>query len=554
MRPFAGVLACFAMLPMATAPAAATPTPLLSPRVDKAIEARIAAGEYPALVVAVIDGERSHVYGFGTLANGAAPDGDTVFEIGSLTKTFTATLLAQALTAGPLTLDTPVAKLLPGFTIPARDGKRITLGELATQFSGLPRLPGNLRPADPHDPYADYDAADLKSFLAGYTLSRDPGAKYEYSNLGFGLLGYALAQHAGTTYGDLLQTRILKPLGMHSSGIALDAAMRSHLAPGQDSQGQPAGTWSFGALAGCGAIKSSGSDMLRYLRANMRADAALHAAMALAQQPRRDLGQGERIGLAWMTRHTPHGDIVWHNGMTGGYASFMGFSGDGQRGVVVLTSTQRSVDDIGFAMLLPDSPLAAAQTQVKMDAQQLDAYVGQYRLSPRFVLKVFRGDDQLYAQATGQGAFPIFPSARDAFFAKVAAIRIDFQRGDDGKVASLVLHQNGHDSPAPKLSEAELEKSGEPKAVQLDAATLQQYVGHYQLVPGMVFDISVKRGQLMARLSGQPALPVQASARDEFFYTAVDARLSFKRDAKGKITALVLHQNGMERRAPRIGD
>lgn len=193
--------------------AAADSSSLLPPRVEKAITARIATGEYPTMVVAVGDGDRSHVYGFGKLANGKAPDADTLFQIGSVTKTFTATLLAEAVERGEVKLDTPVAKLLPGFTFPSRNGKAITLGELAMQDSGLPRLPSNMLHANSSDPYAEYDAAKLKAFLAGYKLPRDPGAKYEYSNLGLGLLGHALARHAGTSYAKLLQLRIFGPLG-----------------------------------------------------------------------------------------------------------------------------------------------------------------------------------------------------------------------------------------------------------------------------------------------------------------------------------------------------
>src|SRR5262249_33330175 len=157
---------------------------------------------------------------------------DTVYEIGSVTKTFTATLLARAVLSGRVTLDTPVARLLPGFKIPSRGGKGITLGHLATNRSGLPPLPSNLLGQDPHNPYADYDAAKLKAFLAEYELPRDPGAAYEYSNLGFGLLGFALAQFERTTYDTLAETEILKPLGMGMSGTTLTQAMRERLASG----------------------------------------------------------------------------------------------------------------------------------------------------------------------------------------------------------------------------------------------------------------------------------------------------------------------------------
>lgn len=204
---------------------------LLPKRVEQAAQERIAAGTYQTLMFGVADGDKSDVVAFGKLENGKVPDGDTVYEIGSITKTFTATLLAKAVTSGRVTLDTPVAQLLPDFKLPSRDGTQITLGDLGTQHSGLPRMPSNILPKDPANPYADYDAAKLNAFLADYQLPRDPGASYEYSNLGFGLLGYALAQSEHTTYGAMVDQQILAPLGMTMSGTALTDAMRTILRP-----------------------------------------------------------------------------------------------------------------------------------------------------------------------------------------------------------------------------------------------------------------------------------------------------------------------------------
>jgi CubicO group peptidase (beta-lactamase class C family) len=270
----------------------------LPERVEKAAQERIEAGTYQTLVFGVVDGDKSEVVAFGKLDNGKAPDGDTVYEIGSITKTFTGTLLAQAVLAGRVTLETPVAQLLPDFKIPSRGGKEITLGELATQHSGLPRLPSNLQPKDPANPYADYHAAELKAFLAGYELPRHPGVSFEYSNVGLGLLGYALAQSEHTTYGAMVAEKLLKPLGMTVTGAVFTDVMRAHLAPGHDDTGKAAKNWDFDALAGAGAIRSTANDMLRYLKTNMGIDQSpLTAAMKLAQRPRRDMAKAMRIGL-----------------------------------------------------------------------------------------------------------------------------------------------------------------------------------------------------------------------------------------------------------------
>lgn len=520
---------------------------LLPERVAKAAQDRIADGMYQTLVFAVMDGDKSEISVFGRLDNGKAPDGDTVYEIGSITKTFTATMLAQEVLSGKVNLDTPVAKLLPGWTIPSRGDKQIKLGDIGTQHSGLPRLPANLTPKDPANPYADYDAAKLKTFLAGYTLPRDPGAAYEYSNLAFGLLGYALAQSNHTSYSNLVAQRILSPLGMSLSGTAFTDTMRAHLAPGHDEKGKPAKNWDIDALAGAGAIRSTANDMLRYLKANMNEGASpLGAAMKFAQQPRAEMGKEMRIGLAWMTTSK---NIVWHNGGTGGYRSFIGFTTDGKHGVVVLTNAEMQVDDLGFAALDNAAPLAAAHKSVTLATAALDTYAGTYKLADKFFIKIFRMGDDLYAQGTGQGAFPIYASAPDEFFAKVANIAISFKRDAKGDVNALVLHQNG-DHQALKLSAAELPP--EPKVATLDAAAMQTYVGKYRFDFGAVLDVTLSGNQLAAQLTGQPSIPVYPSAKDEFFYKIVDAKLSFERDAAGKVVAVVLHQNGRDMRAPRL--
>jgi D-alanyl-D-alanine-carboxypeptidase/D-alanyl-D-alanine-endopeptidase len=513
---------------MTSLPANAGPLP---ERVEKAQD-RIAAGTCQTLVFGVVDGDNSEVVAFGKLDDGKAPDGDTVYEIGSITKTFTATLLAQAVLSGRVTLDEPVAHLLPDFKIPSRGGLEITLEQLGTQHSALPRMPSNFVPKDPANPYADYDAAKLKAFLAGYQLPRDPGASYEYSNLGFGLLGQALAQLEPASYGAMTGEKILKPLGMTMSGTMFSDAMRTHLAAGHDSTGAAAKNWDIDALAGAGAIRSTANDMLRYLRANMGIDQSpLAAAMKFAQQPRSDMTKTMRIGLAWMT--TKKG-IIWHNGETGGYQSFLGFTADGRRGVVILSNTAVDVDDLGFATLDASAPLAPAYKAIILPSAALDDYLGTYKLADKFLLKVFRINDGLSAQATGQAAFPIFPSAPNEFFAKVAGISMSFRRDPAGAVE------------APKLS------ASEPKGIAFDAATFRDYVGKYQFDFDGVLDVALKSDRLEAQLTGQAAFPIFASSKDKFFYTVVDAQLDFERDAAERIVAVVLHQNGRDMRASRM--
>ena len=538
----------FAFLIAVSAVAAQPPAPdARTQRVYSAAQERVAAGEFPAIVVATVIDGKTDIRAFGKLDDGKPADAKSVFEIGSITKTFTGSLLADEVHSGTVGLEAPVGKLLPGFSIPERSGKPITLLDLATQTSGLPRLPTNMG-ASAENPYADYGAAKLKTFLAGYKLTRDPGSQYEYSNLGFGLLGYALAQQEHSDYATLLKRRILDPLKMTDSGVSFSPDMRAHLAVGHNALGKATGNWDFDALAGCGAIRSTAQDMVRYLRANMGLDnSPLDAVLGGAQQPRRDVPNG-RIGLAWMTRKSADGDIVWHNGMTGGYASFIGFDAKKTRGVVVLTNTMQAVDDLGFAALINDAPLAPVHKTVSLDPAVLKDYVGDYQLGEHFFLNMSLHDGQLLGQATGQGAFPLFASAKDEFFAKIVDLSVSFQRGANGSVSGLVLHQNG-DHPATRVDASKAGAS--PARVTLEDAVLRGYPGHYELAPGADLELMLKDGQLYAQLTGQGAYPIYATAKDHFFYTVVDAQIEFHRDAAGKVVSLTLHQNGRDLDAKR---
>jgi CubicO group peptidase (beta-lactamase class C family) len=421
---------------------------LLPARIVDEARQRVNARWYPSLVVAFIDGTNSEIASFGKLDDGAVPDGRTVYEIGSITKTFTAALLADAIESGRVTRDTAVATLLPAFSIPTRKGKYITVADLATQSSGLPYMPDNLTPANSSNPFADYDVTKLKSFLAAYELKRDPGDAYEYSNLGFGLLGFALTQPQ--SFGDVVRAKILEPLGMTMTAVGLDDAMTAHLARGHNRRNRPADNWKFDVLAGCGGIDTTAEDMLRYLKANMDGEGKTPSrAFRLAQQPQRDVNSTERIGLAWMTRAAKPDDVIWHNGTTFGYASFIGFTANRKRGVVILTNISESVDDLGFAAL-SDAPLRSYKV-LPLSADALTAYAGVYKVADGGLIEVFLRGGQVYAQALGEDGIPLFPQLIDEFFTRIDGFHLIFRRNEKGQVSTLVLRQKD-DRIAIKLS------------------------------------------------------------------------------------------------------
>lgn len=387
-------------------------------------------------------------------------DGDTVFEIGSITKTFTTLLLADMAGRGEVSLDDPVAKYLPEtVTVPERGGRQITLTDLATHTSGLPRLPGNLEPADLENPYADYTVEQLYAFLSDYALPRDIGSQYEYSNLGMGLLGHALARHADTDYGSLLHERVLAPLDMLSTADTVYPDMKSRLANGHDQTLAPVAGWDLPTLAGAGALLSSVNDQLNYLEMLLGArPSSLQAALATTLTTRRPTDQNDETGLGWVISCSGNSQLIWHNGGTGGYRSFLGFMPAKGIGVVALsnTSTEIGVDDIGRHLLDPSMPLAQPPKErvaVAIDPAIYDGYVGDYSLSPGFVLTVSRQGNSLFVQATGQSKLEIQPESETAFFSTDVNAQIIFDVDAVGQAKSLTLHQNGMEQPAARVAD-----------------------------------------------------------------------------------------------------
>lgn len=411
---------------------------------------RVESGRAVGMVAGVIDEKGRQVIASGKVSiDGThAPDGDTVYEIGSVTKVFTSLILADMIEKGEVKPDDPVSKFLPPTAkVPSRNGRQITLLDLSMQVSGLPRLPDNLKPADMTNPYADYDAAKLYEFLSRYSLTRDPGEQYEYSNLAVGLLGHALALKAGMSYEELLRRRIFDPLGMRSTSITLSESQKKRLAPGYDAALKPVKNWDFAVLAGCGAVRSTVNDMLKFVAANLElTDTPLKSAMRRMRSVTKAIGEEDmEIGMAWHVLTKFDTRIWWHNGGTYGYRSFVGFNPAKNEGVVLLCNTFLDNDDLSRHLLERQYPVASFQKEVPVDAAVLERYVGEYELTPAFKITVTRTGSRLFIQATGQPSFEIFAQSESEFFLKVVDARITFSK--DG----LILHQNGTDRNAKRV-------------------------------------------------------------------------------------------------------
>ncbi|MEO5820631.1 MAG: serine hydrolase domain-containing protein, partial [Vicinamibacteraceae bacterium] len=312
-------------------------------------------------------------------ADGPAPSADTLFEIGSITKVFTALLLADMVERGEVAFDDPVSRLLPRLTLPTRDGRAITLADLTTHTSGLPRLPSNLDVGALDNPYATYRAPDLHAFLASYALTRAPGSQWEYSNLGVGLLGHALAVKAGTTYQDLVRRRVFGPLGMRDTTITLSAAQRQRMATAHDGALHPVSWWDFDALAGAGAIRSTASDMLTFAAAAMGGDSPLKAAFARMTTLRRPSRQPATQQLAgWVAVLAMGRELLAHDGGTHGFRSSLMVDVANKRAAVAWINGPQDINDVAGHAVEPSIPLRSLsppRTEITVEPETLADHV-----------------------------------------------------------------------------------------------------------------------------------------------------------------------------------
>jgi D-alanyl-D-alanine-carboxypeptidase/D-alanyl-D-alanine-endopeptidase len=460
----------------AATPAPAPPRPQLPANwvapadatIAELIDARIAQRRGEGIVVGVLDRSGRRIVARGPGGSAAPFDARTVFEIGSMSKIFTALLLADMVAKGEVSLDDPAEKYLPaGAKMPERNGRKITLRDLSNQHSGLPRLPSNMPFGNPEDPYADYTEKMMLDFLGGYQLTRDIGSQFEYSNLGVGLLGYLLGRAGRSDYETMIARRITGPLGMHDTAITLSPGQRARFAQGHDQYMRPTAPWTLPTLAGAGAIRSTITDMLIFVGAALNPKSPLAPAMKLATAERWPLGApGRAIGLGWIISEPEKGrETLFHNGGTGGFRAAMVLEPAKASAVVVLTnaSVEPSSDDLAMHILLgtplqplvpvpPAPPPQVARTKVALPPAELDRVVGRYEFAPGITLSVEREGTGLKAQLTGQPPLPIFAEAPLSFFLRATDAQLRFTAGADGKVTGVTLIQAGQPQNAKRIT------------------------------------------------------------------------------------------------------
>jgi D-alanyl-D-alanine-carboxypeptidase/D-alanyl-D-alanine-endopeptidase len=414
------------------------------------------------IVVGIVtpEGRRVIVRGTSGRSDGAELSGETVFEIGSVTKVFTSLLLADMARRGEIDIEDSVSSHLP-VKVGAGSDRAITLADLATHTSGLPFWPSGI-PATREGALsmATYSVDRLYEYLAGFDIPADVGTKWAYSNIDAGVLGLALAHRAGTTYEALLESRITGPLRMKSTAVTISQEMTSRMAVGHDAGFKPAPRWNVPALAGAGSLVSGASDMLAFL-ASFGQSSVSSAALPTMLATRRQ-GPGIPQALGWWIVSTSPSDkgILVHDGGTLGFASSVAYDPETRTGVVVLSNSAAAVGDIARHILRPAIPLTAPagaapeKKEIQVDPALFDRYSGRYEPAPGVAFTLTREADALMIQLPGTPKLRLrAESERDFFVAENTRVGVSFVVDPDGRVTGLLLRSPAGEASATRVEE-----------------------------------------------------------------------------------------------------
>ncbi|HEY7638537.1 MAG TPA: serine hydrolase [Steroidobacteraceae bacterium] len=406
------------------------------------------------IVVGVLDekGPRVIAYGDTGATDRRALNGDTVFEIASVTKVFTALLLADMVRRHDFALIDPATRYLPkGTKLPERNGRQITLVDLATHTSGLPFMPDNLPNLLDPTTAVSYSQADLYRFVSSQTLAHDIGTDWNYSNLDYWLLQEAIASRGRASFEQLLQKRVIAPLALHSTAITMTPELQARAATGHDAVLEPAPWISslpvFNLMPAAGGMLSTANDLLRFLGETMGyEESKLAPTLAALLRTRRPAGEHEQA-LGWWIVGSGDDAIVFHDGGSFGFSSSLAWQPQRRVGVVVLSNQTTGAGGIARHLLQPDVPIGqprrARRTEITLEPAVLDSYVGRYRLEDDGVVVITRDGALLSIELPADWGIPklkLHAETQRQFFLKELPLQATFEVDADGRVTGMQVY------------------------------------------------------------------------------------------------------------------
>ena len=491
---------------------------------------------------------------------------NTSFEIGSITKTMTATLLADLIERGQMKLDAPLADYLPaGTNVPSFEGKPILLQHVVTHTSGLPALPPDFMPTNANDPYANLTEKSLLASIGKVILKRAPGETQSYSNFAMMVLTLAIANKAGMTYEAMLQEGMFKPLGMAGAYIAdSNKPKQVTAAIGHLPTKAVTAPWTLPPnLAGVGGVRATLPDMVSYAKAQLgmlkfETDAGISLSKAILKtQEKIPVKNGRQMGMNWFFQPSKTGEVMFHGGGTGGFSTELVIDKKARRAVVVLADTQvgamGTLSQVALHLLNGDAPIGEPTVAMDAPVTLLDALVGDYILGDNLPTTLRKKGKALFAQAAGQSEFEMGYDSSGNFYPLTfdALLRVE-QNGANYRLTWL---QGGGAQPVRRvLTEAEkaalaAERAKIPPVAIQD---FERYVGVYNLAPNFDIKIFIDSAKFYAQATNQPKFLLTPLGGTKFILEQVPADIEFLSNDGVNFETLELTQNGRKNKARRV--
>lgn len=525
---------------------------IIQDKLDQYMKALEKSQNFHGSVLVAKDGKvlLNQGYGFSDFQQKTKNKSQTKFAIGSVTKQFTAMAIMQLSEKGMLNVEDKVSKYLPDFP----NGDLITIHNLLTHTSGLVNFTDLEEfltiPVDNQNPM------DVLDLIKDKPLEFRPGEMAKYCNTGYLLLGMIVEKVSGMSYEEYLQKNIFTPLNMKDTGICYG-----------ENNIIPDATPYVGYLEvtpiddeivlrqayGAGNICSTVEDLYRWDRALKTEQLVKKETLDKIFTKHATIPGAGDYGYGWLIADTVIGKEIWHNGLTFGFTANIARFTDEDITIIILTNnrlydTTTLTNTLTSIALNKEYDMPEIMKEIKIDDPNLyNSYVGQYDLGSGAYITVSKKDSHLYAQVTGQAGYEIFPLTQSKFFYKIVDARIEFVSNAKGEVTELIFEQMGIKAIAKNIKYKE-----EKVVATVDPKIYDEYVGEYELIPGMTITITKEDNRIYAQVTGQNKYEIFPMSEKDYFYKVVDAEISFVKDEKGQVTNLVLHQNGQDMPARKI--
>jgi CubicO group peptidase (beta-lactamase class C family) len=522
-----------------------TPAKAFNAQYDSLVTAYARNGKFNGVVLVAKNGEIYYkkAFGYRDAEQKIQHDVNDIFQIGSVTKQFTAAIIMQLENEGKLSLNDHLEKYFPGFP----NGNKITIEHLLTHTSGLHNYTDDTVLTGKADVTKNYSRDEMLKILKKYPADFEPGTKWSYSNSGYSMLGYIIEKVTRKPYEKVVRERILQPLGMTNSGFDFTHLKNKQRSKGYFSVGDvinPAPVVDSTIAYSAGALYSTVDDLLKWERAIFTDKILPQSAWKKVFTPYKN-----NYGYGWGIGNSYDREYMAHSGGIHGFSSYILRYPQDQLVVIMLdnamgsslTTMARQLAAITFGkpVVLPKP-----KTEIRVDKRILETYAGVYELTPDFAITIRLDGDVLKAQATGQDEFTLFAESETMFFLKVVEAKIEFVKDGSGQVTSIILHQGGVDQTGKRKGVKE--STPTRKEMQIEKSVLQNYQGEYELVPGFSISIRLDGDVLKAKATGQEEYPIYPESETVFFYKVVEAKIEFVKDNSGKVTSIILHQGGRD--------